>query len=94
MTFNCLLCCKKIRSRTLQRFYRRDDEQTSHVRVSLRGNSGIKSEKKIATHFQLIFTIFQRENLQDNGNMSNFAYEFLKRLSHKDIKLKEKLFLG
>ena len=35
-----------------------------------------------------------RENLQDNGNMSNFAHKFLKRLSHKDIKLREKLFLG
>lgn len=43
-------------------------------------------------HFLLIFTIFQRENLQDNGNISTFAYEFLKRLSHKDIKLREILF--
>ena len=45
-------------------------------------------------HFLLIFAIFQRENLQDNGNISTFAYEFLKRLSFKDIKLREKLFLG
>ncbi len=42
-------------------------------------------------HFLLIFTIFQRENLQDKGNMSNFAHEFLKLLSYKDIKLREKL---
>lgn len=42
--------------------------------------------------FLLIFTIFLRENLQNKENMSNFAYEFLKRLSHKDIKLREKLF--
>ena len=26
-------------------------------------------------HFLLIFTIFQRENLQDNGNISTFAFE-------------------
>ena len=45
-------------------------------------------------HFLLIFTIFLRENLHDKGNMSNFAFEFLKRLSHKDIKIREKLFLG
>ena len=38
-----------------------------------------------APHFLLIFTIFLRENLQDNGNMSNFAHGFLKLLSHKDI---------
>ena len=36
-------------------------------------------------HILLIFTIFLRENLQDNGNMSNFAHGFLKLLSHKDI---------
>ena len=54
----------------------------------------INHRKKIAPHFLLIFTIFLRENLQDKGNMSNFAYEFLKRLSHKDIKIREKLFLG
>ncbi len=34
----------------------------------------------------LIFTIFLRENLQDKENMSNFAHEFLKLLSYKDIK--------
>lgn len=33
-----------------------------------------------------LFTIFLRENLQDKGNMSNFAHEFLKLLSYKDIK--------
>ena len=48
-------------------------------------NSDIKLEKKIAPHILLIFTIFLRENLQDNGNMSNFAHGFLKLLSHKDI---------
>lgn len=41
---------------------------------------------KITPHILLIFTIFLRENLQDNGNMSNFAHEFLKLLSYKDIK--------
>ena len=49
------------------------------VCVALGGNSGIKSErKKIATHFLLIFTIFQRENLQDKWNISTFADGFLK----------------
>ena len=51
----------------------------------------INQRKKIAPHFLLIFTIFMRENLQDKGNMSNFAHEFLKLLSYKDIKLREKL---
>lgn len=51
----------------------------------------INQRKKITPHFLLIFTIFQRENLQDKGNMSNFAHDFLKLLSYKDIKLREKL---
>ena len=51
----------------------------------------INQREKIAPHFLLIFTIFLRENLQDKGNMSNFAHEFLKLLSYKDIKLREKL---
>lgn len=46
----------------------------------------INQRKKIAPHFLLIFTIFLRENLQDKGNMSNFAHDFLKLLSYKDIK--------
>lgn len=44
-------------------------------------------------HFLLIFTIFLRENLQDKGNMSNFAHEFLKLLSYKDIKKERNYFL-
>lgn len=51
----------------------------------------INHRKKIAPHFLLIFTIFLRENLQDKGNMSNFAHDFQKRLSYKDIKFREKL---
>lgn len=46
----------------------------------------LNQRKKITPHILLIFTIFLRENLQDNGNMSNFAHEFLKLLSYKDIK--------
>lgn len=33
-----------------------------------------------------LYYIFLRENLQDKENMSNFAHEFLKLLSYKDIK--------
>lgn len=51
----------------------------------------INQRKKITPYFLLIFTIFLRENLQDKGNMSNFAHDFLKLLSYKDIKLREKL---
>ena len=46
----------------------------------------LRIREKIATHILLIFTIFLRENLQDKRNMSNFAHEFLKLLSYKDIK--------
>lgn len=46
----------------------------------------LNQREKITPHILLIFTIFLRENLQDKGNMSNFAHEFLKLLSYKDIK--------
>ena len=53
--------------------------------------NGTDDREHIATHILLIFTIFLRENLQVKRNMSNFADGFLKRLSYKDIKLREKL---
>ena len=46
----------------------------------------LNQREKITPHILLNFTIFLRENLQDKGNMSNFAHEFLKLLSYKDIK--------
>ena len=53
----------------------------------------LNQREKITPHILLIFTIFLRENLQDNGNMSNFAHEFLKLLSYKDIKYERNYFL-